>query len=223
MKTLTCDDVGRRIDDFLDDGLGALETEAVRAHLEACGGCRDKAAAIEELCEAARMLPRSLEPERDLWPDIAGRINGRRVVRGRFGRPARGAARGWGAVAAAAAVLVVSVVAAYTVGLRQGRPETVAAAPDQGYRLAAFAAPEVDLERARDQLLAGLEQRRDELSPETWLVVMDNLEVIDDAIARIGTALEDNPNDGRLNRQLAVAYRQQIDLLQRATRLPAEI
>ena len=88
---------------------------------------------------------------------------------------------------------------------------------------AAYGDLAVDLEQARNQLRASLDQRQDELSPETWSVVMDNLDVIDNAIGRIEIALADNPNDGRLNRQLKVAYRRQIDLLQRATRLPAEV
>ena len=90
------------------------------------------------------------------------------------------------------------------------------------YMQAAYDGLATDLELVRDQLRASLDQRQDELSPETWSVVMDNLVVIDDAIGRIETALAENPDDGRLNRQLAVAYRRQIDLLQRATRLPAE-
>ena len=52
---------------------------------------------------------------------------------------------------------------------------------------------------------------------------MDNMEVIDDAIERIETALVEKPDDGRLNRQLAGAYRRQIALLQRATKLPTEV
>ena len=94
---------------------------------------------------------------------------------------------------------------------------------NSSYIQAAYGGLATDLELARDQLRTGLDQRQDELSPETWSVVMDNLLVIDDAIERIETALADNPDDGRLNRQLTVAYRRQINLLQRATRLPAEV
>ncbi len=109
-------------------------------------------------------------------------------------------------------------------GLERGRPQIAQTPPSHAsYVQAAYGDPTTDLEAARDQLRASLDERRDELSPETWSVVMDNLVVIDEAIDRIETAMVDNPNDGRLNRQLTVAYRRQIDLLQRATRLPAEV
>ena len=107
-------------------------------------------------------------------------------------------------------------------GLERAQTQTASTTPvETNAILAAYGGPAMDLELARNQLRSNLEHRRDELSPETWSVVMDNMAVIDNAIARIEHALADNPNDGRLNRQLAVAYRRQIDLLQRATRLPA--
>ena len=60
------------------------------------------------------------------------------------------------------------------------------------------------------------------MSPETLRTVDDNLRVIDEAIERISSALVDDPLNPRLANQLASAYRRQIDLLQRANRLPAE-
>jgi len=132
--------------------------------------------------------------------------------------------RRFGVAAAAAAILVGAATIAYLAGLHQSRSQVAHRAPGgPSYVTAAYTEVDADLSEARDQLRNRLEQRREELSHETWSVVVDNLEVIDDAIKRIEVALEENPGDGRLNRRLAVAYLQQIDLLQRATRLPAEI
>lgn len=87
--------------------------------------------------------------------------------------------------------------------------------------LAAF---EIDTYRsARDELLSALDLRRESMSDETLRVVETNLRVIDLAIAGITAALSEDPNNPRLTYRLASAYRQQIDFLQRATRLPAEI
>jgi hypothetical protein len=61
------------------------------------------------------------------------------------------------------------------------------------------------------------------MSPETQRVVDDNLKLIDGAIVRITVALADDPLNPRLANRLAGAYRTQIELLQRATALPAEI
>jgi hypothetical protein len=76
---------------------------------------------------------------------------------------------------------------------------------------------------ARDELMSALDARRSTMSTETLRVVESNLRVIDHAIARITAALSEDPNNPQLTYRLASAYRQQIELLQRATRLPAEI
>ncbi len=224
MKTFDCDQVLSMIDDLVDEALDEHDRTSARSHLEACPSCRAEFQAATRLQAATRSLPRSTEPERDLWPGIAHRIEDRRVVRGEFERPPAVRPRRWWMAAAAAAILVVSVSLAYRAGLERGWPQTAATAPVESFYVrAAYGGPGTGLESARDQLRSSLDDRRDELSPETWSVVMENLLVIDNAIARIETAMADNPNDGRLNRQLATAYRQQINLLQRATRLPAEV
>jgi hypothetical protein len=223
MTNISCKEFEARFDDFIDGSTTEMDEASAWAHIEVCSECRRLFEEAIFLEQTARSLPRSIEPQHDLWPAIAQRINEQRVVRGPFDRSSITNLRRWGRMAAAAAVLAASVIAAYMVGVTQRQPDNANRAVDGGIRLAAFSQSGTDLDRARDQLLAGLEQRRAELSPETWTVVINNLEVIDDAIMRIGAALEENPNDSTLNRRLAVAYRQQIDLLQKATRLPAEI
>ena len=224
MKTFTCDEVLSKIDELIDGALNESDATAARSHLETCPSCRSEFVSVEELMTATRSLPRSTEPERDLWPGIVESIEERRVVQGSFNHsPVPTGRRLWMA-AAAAAILVVSISLAYMAGLERGRPQIAEVPPmSSSYIQAAYGGLATGLELARDQLRASLDQRQDELSPETWSVVMDNLLVIDNAIERIETALVDNPDDGRLNRQLAVAYRHQINLLQRATRLPAEV
>lgn len=226
MKTLDCDQVLSMLDELIDEAMAPSDASAAaRAHLETCPGCRAELESAEKLLVAARSLPRSIEPEHDLWPGVVAGIEDRRVVRGTFDRQAASAARRLWMAAAAAAILVVSVSIAYMAGLERGRPraaEILSTSPSHAYTEAAYGDLAVDLEQARNQLRASLDQRQDELSPETWSVVMDNLEVIDNAIGRIEIALADNPNDDRLNRQLKVAYCRQIDLLQRAALLPAE-
>jgi len=224
MNTTNCDQLLSMIDELIDDGLDELDATAARSHLEACPSCRAEVESALRLQAAARSLPRSSAPERDLWPGIASRIEDRRIVRGDFENPSASRPRRLWMAAAAAAILIFSVSLAYRAGLERGRPQTAQAPPvESSYVQAAYGNLGSDLELARNQLRSTLDERQSELSPETWSVVEDNLRVIDDAIARIEVALADNPNDGRLNRQLAMAYRQQISLLQRATRLPAEV
>lgn len=223
MTRFDCNQLLSKLDDLIDGALREDEVLAAHAHLDSCASCRAESDRAFELQARLRALPRSIEPERDLWPEIAGVIGARRVIHRSFEQPAATAPRAWLKIAAAAAVLVASVTIAYMMGLERARPEVAESSPmEAGYTLAAYGDVSSDLEEAKNLLRAGLEQRRAELSPETWSVVMDNLSVIDKAIVRIETAMKENPGDGRLNRQLATAYRRQIDLLQRATRLPAE-
>lgn len=224
MNTTNCDRMLSNIDELIDGDLSEHEAVAARSHLEACPSCRAEYEGAVQLQIATRSLPRSIEPTRDLWTGITHRIADRQVVRGDFENPPGFRSRHVWMAAAAAAILVFSVSLAYRAGLERGKPQIVETQQvESSYVQAAYGGLGTGLELARDQLRSSLDQRQNELSPETWSVVMDNLLVIDTAIARIEIALADNPNDGRLNRQLALAYRQQINLLQRATRLPAEV
>lgn len=224
MNTTNCDRMLSRIDEFIDGDLSEPDAASVRSHLEECPSCRAEHEGAVALQIAARSLPRSVEPTHDLWPGINRRIADRRIVRGEFEGPSKSRSRHVWMAAAAAAILIFSVSLAYRAGLERGRPQTAQTQQvESSYVQAAYSDPGTGLELARNQLRSSLAERQNELSPETWSVVMENLEVIDNAIARIEFALADNPNDGRLNRQLAMAYRQQINLLQRANRLPAEV
>jgi hypothetical protein len=82
---------------------------------------------------------------------------------------------------------------------------------------------EAEYSQARDVLLHALDDSRDRLSPETLAVVDENLVIIGDAIAEIKTALEEDPGNQRLMRSLVAAYDQEVDLLQQATQLPAQL
>jgi len=218
---MNCIESTDRFDDYLDGVLDSAEAEGLRAHVATCPSCAEELESIRQLRERAASLPRSVEPSRDLWPGIAARISEQKVIRRRFG--------GRALLAAAAAVVVISsVVTAYFIGRSQAvataeRPTVVEVGPSD-VLLASFEGLGVDnFVATRAELLDAFEARRHELSPETMDVVMENLALIDQAMARIAEALGENPENEFLMKQLAGAYRRQIDLLQRAVRLPAEV
>jgi hypothetical protein len=218
---MNCGEVLTRLEEFLDRRLDVEEEKAVTAHLTTCEGCAEEAEAMRRLRELTAELPRDVEPPRDLWPGIVARIDEGKVVKARFGRRTLVAA-------AAVLVLIGSVVTAYMMGRQQATPmDDLWAMAGPGPSSAALASFEGlgvdDYSATRAMLLDALHARRSEISPETLEVVMINLRVIDEAIERIGEALGENPDDARLMRQLAAAYRQQIDLLRQAARLPAEV
>ena len=218
---MNCSEVVSRIDGYLDGRLRPEDEEALRNHIAECPACAEEADAVKELRQRAARLPRSLDPPRDLWPEIATRIAAETVVRGRFVRRALMAA-------AAVALLAGSVVTAYMVGRSQVGTtveyrQVVETGPSE-IVLASFEGLGVDdYLVTRSELLGALEARRDDLSPETLEVLMANLKVIDDAMGKIAEALGEEPGNQFLMKQLAAAYRRQINFLEMAVRLPAEV
>jgi anti-sigma factor RsiW len=220
---MRCEEFLERLDDFVDGILAPEEEERISHHAAACAACGTELAAVRRLGTRVAELPRSIEPARDLWPGVAARIESEKVVRGVFTRSTRRFLLAAAVVVAALGVLAI----AHTVGRQQVPSKMVRIAPPSDLVTAANGAPsfgvaEAEFREARVELMAALELRRENLAPETLEVVEENLRVIDAAIGRISSALAEDLGNPRLTLQLASAYRHQIDLLQRASRLPAE-
>jgi hypothetical protein len=218
---MKCEDVLLFLDEDPDRRIESADAEAVEAHIEACPECAEAREALLALRDRVADLPRSVEPRRDLWPEIEGRIAAAKVVRPGFGRRAL--------LAAAASVLVVaSVVTAYLVGRQQAQSAAIVVPVQQTLAEEVLQASFADIgihdyQATRQQLLDVLEKRRDELSPATLDVVFTNLGLIDEAMDEIAEALGEDPGNELLMRQLVLTYRQQINLLERAAFLPREI
>lgn len=215
---MRCSEVSDRLDDLLDGSLGAARTAAVRDHLASCPRCASELDDLERIRARVAELPRDVHPPHDLWPGIAGRIERAVVVRARFRRHA---------LKAAAAVLLVAGSVVTGVVLRDRgshQPTSLRVAASEGREVEASLARLglADAESARRQLLEVLDARSDELSPQTRRVLEENLRVIDDAMAKIAAALQEDPDSELLLHQLAAAYRQQVGLLERAARLPSD-
>jgi hypothetical protein len=164
---------------------------------------------------AAEALPREIEPERDLWPDIRARIDADRVRPIGNGIGARGSVMrrrfppGF-LVTAAAAVLVIAVAATVQImEVRTGRAVAAAAADRAMATVAAF-------ERSSAELAATLERRGATLDPRTRAVLERSLLTIDGAIAEARTALDSDPSNPAVQAFVAAAYRQKLDFLRRA-------
>ena len=212
----TCEAMEGRLNDHLDGLLRTEERLEVERHLESCSGCRDARDELLDLREKAAGLPRSIEPSRDLWPEIRARIPSTegplRFVRGGSPITVR-----WRPLLAAAAV--VAVMGAVALLLPDAGSPEESALP---VALGSFGAAETEYGRATEELLQALEERRGALSPETLAVVDENLRIIDQAIRDVRAALERDPADAGTGHRFTSLYARKVALLQQAVRLPSE-
>jgi hypothetical protein len=167
---------------------------------------------VESLISRSRSLPRSLEPQRDLWSGIENRISGRATtpepspwsLAGLFPRPL---------AAAAVAILLVATTAISVWSIVQS-----SGAPASDAEMASIAARLRERDGVADvhqSIVAILDLHRADLPAETIAVLDENLRSIDRAIAEIHLALESNPDHHALGFLLAEAYRSEADLLER--------
>ena len=151
--------------------------------------------ASERIETAIGQLPRSIEPERDLWPVIEARIVQRR-------------SRAWD-LALAAGIGALTVGALFF-GLaqqqaRDASPEWAYEQLDSAYR----PLREASLERYRGGA--------DRLDPQLRAIVESNLAVIDGALTEIRVALASRPDDAALRQMLQRTYEQELALIDAVT------
>lgn len=215
---------------FADGTLPEGERTAVAAHVAGCDACRTEVAQLTGLLLEARALPESVEPEHDLWPGIRDRVEAERVLQPDFrGASTRKGSWGRRLALATAAVGLMASSSALTLFLTRSSDDAPAVVPvattnggvEDGLRLVG------DMERGYastvEELETMLELRRSELQPATVAVIEENLRIIDRAIEEAGQALAQDPANVDLARTLSSAYRQKVELLGRAVRLPRRI
>lgn len=220
-----------RLSDYIDDDMSPSERVALEAHLADCDGCAATLVELRRVVDRAAELE-DIPPGRDLWPSIAARLGERRAVvvpfearpparrRPKFSLPQL--------AAAVLAALLIGVSGAWLAiergdepgaptvaersagasGSRPGSSDFVPVSESAGGRSYAEAVAELE---------AMLEQRRDRLDPETVRTVERNLAILDQAIAEIRAALEQDPDDPYLNRHLATTMKRKVDVLRQAT------
>ena len=222
---MTCDNFQRQLDDYLDGELPESDRQRLEEDLVTCLSCNRVLKQLRTLIESARHLPTEIEPERPLWPGIESRIAaaGPDTVNRR--RPATPiSVWRWASLAAAAALLFAIAVPLL---LERQQPLAVAEAPaaaidvattDPG-ETAILARSEDGVLLPRSDLLTALEQRRSALNAEDFVRLEANVRLVDEAIAEVRTALDQNPGDRRLELLLAARYQQEVALLKQVNRV----
>ncbi len=207
-----------------DGTLEGGEREVVERHVGGCLPCRREVDGLRALLAAAAALPREIEPPRELWAGIEGRIGKREAGSGKRASPDRPTIRPpvRRFRLAAAAVLALLVIGTTLVLLRDVPGPQIADQPRP--RSPALARPEwggVEAEYSRAAGEVSLESGRGALAPDALAVVDAGLRVVDQAIAESRAALALDPGSAELAHLVAAAYERKIDLLRWAGRLAA--
>jgi hypothetical protein len=140
--------------------------------------------------------------------------------------PERDAREWWIPLVSVAAMLVIgALLAAFLLGERgaeQGRsPAPLRSRIGFAARaaLVAMGSSEEEFEAARTELLDALETRSGNLPDASRSAIADSLRIIEGQIAAISDELAHDPENTRLARLLAEAYRRELELLQTAAGL----
>jgi len=213
-----------RLNDYVDGLLSEEEARAFEKELESNPELRKAGAQLRNLLASASRLPKGIQPQPDLWRGIQARLQ----PKGIMVHP-RHPAPGWLfrlALPVAATVLVVvgaTIVVRHT-ATRAPLRATVWERPgaDLGVRLisAELRPIETEYRRTTASLREQLEASKEFLAPETAQVIDENLAIIDEAIEEIHAALKKDPGNQRLVHSLIATYDKEVELLERAVRLP---
>jgi len=211
-----------QLSDLVDGDLRGESAPSVERHVASCAACAATVRRLRDLIERAGSLPSSVEPPPDAWPAVRARLARRR---GRVPvRPIPSWAREWG-LRAAAAILLVASSSAVTVLVLRSRAAPDGRTPPQVERPIALPAEVAAVDRSYaqvvEELTSTLESQRGELAPATVATLQRALRVIDDAIAEARAALAADPRNEALLDVLSANYEQKVQLLRRASELPA--
>jgi anti-sigma factor RsiW len=209
---------------LLDGDLPAGTAAAVERHLATCVVCRGRLMQLRELVERAGDLPASIDPPPAAWTALRSRLSDGRSRTA--GRPSTRWVRDWGLRAAAALILVAGSSGLTVLALRTRTAERTPGSPDWPLALpVALPASLVAVDRSYaavvDELTATLAVQRARLAPSTVATLERTLRVIDEAIAEARAALAADPGNRALLDVLSANYEQKVQLLRRASELPA--
>jgi anti-sigma factor RsiW len=211
---------------YLDGELERNSRRRLEAHLVACPQCSALLADLRAIVAAAPHYE-GREPSRDLWQNIEARLDEAEVIPITSRPPVLPASRrfSWPQLIAASIVMAAVGGGATWFALRSSTPQPDAIAgelpnrptaqlPDSDktveYAEAQYDAAVKDLETV---LAAG----RNQLDTATVRTIEQSLQKIDAAIAEARIAIQRDPANEYLSRQIAANMRRKLDLLRAAT------
>ena len=212
---------------YLDGELERDSRRRLEAHFAACPECSALLADLRAIVGAAPHYE-GREPSRDLWKDIEARLDDAEVIPiGTSRPPVLPASRrfSWPQLIAASIVMAAVGGGAALLVVRSptSQPEVTAVELPNG-RTAALPDPTKTVEYAEAQYDAAVKDLetvlaagRNQLDTATVRTIEQSLQKIDAAIAEARIAIQRDPANEYLSRQIAANMRRKLDLLRAAT------
>ena len=206
-----------QLNDYVDDVLDPAQRAQAESHFAVCPSCAHELNGLRALVQRVHVLPLDVKPERDLLAGIHSEIDREQVIP----LPATRRHALWSmrwSLASAALVLIIST-ALITRALSRS-PATLDTPLQQGTNT--LVSDELrGLERkylsAIEELQLLVREQNTEISPETRVLLEQNLRVIDRAIRDSRGAMQQDPGNEMVNQMLWSNYEKKLDLLRRAT------
>lgn len=167
-------------------------------------------------------LPREITPRRDLWPEIAARLQeddaADAAVQTRHGR-----SMWWQLGAAVVLVSVSSLTTWFVMNRENSASEHMAAVELVQQELGAERFLPAGYVKARLELSVAYDESLARLSPATRQVVETNLRDIERSLKEIGDALARDPGNATLQQLLLAASTQELQYLDEVRRLALSV
>lgn len=156
-----------------------------------------------------KMLDKTIEPDKDLWPEIAEKIRG--IPQHEGHQPVT---RRWLPAAMAASLLIVIGALGFT-----GYSNYTVQHQDDSIIVdgSTIALIEQPFKVARSGYQSVLVANKQQISPHIRALLEKNLQIIDDATQEIRLALKENPNDPFLTDALLLIRQKELQLLNQIT------
>lgn len=217
---ITCEQFDALFADYLENVLDGRDQANAEAHVSGCARCRGLVSDLVEIRDEAKRLP-VLRPTHDLWAGISDRIETPEIHIDERRSSWQARAR----LAAAAVALVASTAVITWNVARPDAAVTTASADSAGGPGAGISLVSDKVAATYDARISEVRQlldRRANLDSATLRVLAINLRVIDEAIARVRSALDSMPANAMLSQKLERAYELKLSTLQQFAAMSTE-
>ncbi|MCK4546386.1 MAG: zf-HC2 domain-containing protein [Candidatus Eisenbacteria sp.] len=215
---------------YVDGLLPSEQAEDLQAHLEECRTCRNEVEQLRAIIEEAGSLPRSIEPEHDLWAAVAERTSEvEPFARAGGFRRFLGLLTAWRGFWPVAVPATTVAVLALFIALGTQGPARMPSEPGPAewpgpdpMAGALIESLEAECEQGYLELAAYTAERDIKRELPVVGLIMENVRIVNRSIAELREAWSANSDSPRIARMLAAAYRTKIALQGRASRLAAD-